>query len=574
MTIGSEADHCTTCWIEGTAILMSVTIVTLVTAGIDYAKQGAYVKLTRTLDSKNTKLVTRNGKQILVTDAEIVVGDILNINSHNLATVPADCVLLGPMTEPLKMNESSLTGESEPVKKYPGDVILSGTNAVEGAGKMVVIAVGVNSVAGKIKARVYADGTGDEKDLDEDSPLEQKLETIAKQIGLGGIVAAVVAFGASCILGLIIEKEDIEELVTYFIVAITVLAVAVPEGLPVAVTLSLALSSSKMMSEQNLVKHLDACETMGCATTICTDKTGTLTANKMTARSLYTNKKDFSPQDVSESLGSHVKSSLESPSEETIELITKCISIATMNETSLESSDPNEKLTSGIGNPTEVALLGLVHDLGHDYQYIRDSTPGRSGSNVLIHRLQEGKCINFSSGRKMMSWIVPNDEGGYRVYSKGASEVLLQRCVGVHSDPVGVDEVDTSLLQIQSMIESYSRKGMRTLVFAYRDIPADSAASLDSLSEEIRNADGSPALEVETELTFLGLAGIDVRMVTGDARNTAVSIAYQAGILRDFHFNTDERVAESLKPNVMMEGKDFRAKVHRKLDDGKQEFDQ
>ena len=255
-TIGNEADHCTTCWVEGFAILTSVCIVTLVTAGIDYTKQEAYVKLTRTLDRKNVKLITRNGKQMLLPDAEIVVGDIINVNSHNLATIPADCLLLGPLTEPLKMNEASLTGESELVSKYPGDVILSGTNAVEGTGKMIVIAVGVNSVAGKIKARVYADGTGDDLDSDEDSPLTQKLDHIAKQIGLGGTVAAVIAFTASTILGLVVEGEDIENLVDYFIVAVTVLAVAVPEGLPVAVTLSLALSSNKMMNEQNLVVRI------------------------------------------------------------------------------------------------------------------------------------------------------------------------------------------------------------------------------------------------------------------------------------------------------------------------------
>lgn len=280
-TIGLEDDEkCGTCWIEGCAILVSVMIVVFVTAGIDYAKQFAFIKLTRSLHETNTKAVIRDAKQVSVIDDDVVVGDILSVNSHDLASIPADCVLLGPVSD-LKMDESTLTGESKLISKKPGDVILSGTTAVQGSGKMVVIAVGKYSVAGKIRARVYE--TQDEDDElggdDDNSPLFVKLDLIAKQIGIAGTVAAAVAFVASCIIGLAIQGDDISKIVDYLIVSITVLAVAVPEGLPLAVTLALAFSSNKMMQEQNLVKHLDACETMGCATTICTDKTGTLVAS-------------------------------------------------------------------------------------------------------------------------------------------------------------------------------------------------------------------------------------------------------------------------------------------------------
>lgn len=270
-----EGEKCTTCWIEGAAILVSVIIVVLVTASIDYAKQFAFLKLTRSLHETNTKQVIRDAKQVSVTDDDIVVGDILSVNSHNLASIPADCVLLGPPSD-LKVDESTLTGESKLISKLPGDVVLSGTHAVQGSGKMVVIAVGVNSVAGKIRARVY-ESDDHEDDLegdDEDSPLFVKLDRLAKRIGIAGTVAAALAFIVSTIVGLGVNKEPPQELINYLITAITVLAVAVPEGLPLAVTLALAFSSNKMMKEQNLVKHLDACETMGCATTICTDKTG------------------------------------------------------------------------------------------------------------------------------------------------------------------------------------------------------------------------------------------------------------------------------------------------------------
>jgi calcium-translocating P-type ATPase len=274
-----SGEGCSTCWIEGAAILVSVIIVVMVTAGIDYAKQFAFLRLTRSLHDTNTKQVIRDGHQVTVIDDDIVVGDVISVNSHNLASIPADCVLLGPAGgSELHMDESALTGESKAIRKRPGDVVLSGTHAIQGSAKLVVIAVGVNSVAGRIRARVYE--TDDhESDLDDDgenSPLFVKLDTIAKRIGIAGTVAASISFLASLIIGLGVQKDPPSDIVTYLVTAITVLAVAVPEGLPLAVTLALAFSSNKMTKEQNLVKHLDACETMGCATTICTDKTGTL----------------------------------------------------------------------------------------------------------------------------------------------------------------------------------------------------------------------------------------------------------------------------------------------------------
>ncbi len=273
--ITTHEGPCTTCWIEGAAILCSVVIVVCVTAGIDYAKQYSFIRLTRSLNQSNTKAVIRDAKQLSVTDEDIVVGDILSVNAHALATIPADCVLLGPPAD-LKMDESTLTGESKMISKMPGDVVLSGTNAVQGSGKMVVIAVGVHSVAGKIRARVYEsdDHEGDLEGEDSNSPLFVKLDLIAKRIGICGTFAASISLIVSCIIGFGIEKEELSKIVDYIVTAITFLAVNVPVGLPLAVTLALAFSSNKMMKEQNLVKHLDACETMGCATTICTDKTG------------------------------------------------------------------------------------------------------------------------------------------------------------------------------------------------------------------------------------------------------------------------------------------------------------
>eukprot|EP00571_Detonula_confervacea_P007961 CAMPEP_0172314158 /NCGR_PEP_ID=MMETSP1058-20130122/21825_1 /TAXON_ID=83371 /ORGANISM="Detonula confervacea, Strain CCMP 353" /LENGTH=1201 /DNA_ID=CAMNT_0013027949 /DNA_START=27 /DNA_END=3629 /DNA_ORIENTATION=- len=604
-TVGlEEGEKCGACWIEGAAILAAVAIVVLVTATIDYHKQFSFIRLTQSLHETNTKLVIRNGAQLSVIDDDIVVGDILSVNAHNQASIPADCVVLGPpISGGLKMDESSLTGESVLITRNPGDVVLSGTSAVQGSAKMVVIAVGVNSVAGKIKAHVYesTDHNGDGLDGDDESPLFIKLEKIAKQIGMAGTGAALLSLSVNCIKGFAIGNEDPKVVIEYIVVAITVLAVAVPEGLPLAVTLALAFSSNKMMKEQNLVKHLDACETMGCATTICTDKTGTLTANKMTARAVYTNETDYSCTDPAVSLGDFVRGSPDRPNQLTIDMLSTLIAINTMDETTLEM-DTAGNIKSSTGNPTEVALLAFVCSLGNNYQDIRESTRGRSGKGDLSEFLVEGKQIGFSSARKMMSWAVPRIEGGYRIYCKGASEVLLARCNhqlakssdGVDNNETAVELNDASRQDILGIGEVYARRGMRTLALSYRDLP--DGVDFDAKSDSVLNADGSEAFEVETNLTFIALvgiedplrpevpgaiekcyeAGIDVRLVTGDSPNTAVSIAFQAGVLKAFHFtdNADEMIAINLKPNVLMEGKVFRRKVYRIDDGGKKEFDQ
>jgi len=578
-------------WLEGAAILCSVCIVVFVTAGIDYAKQFAFIRLTKSLNETNTKAVIRDGRQIEITDDDIVVGDILSVNSHSLASIPADCVLLGPPGG-LKMDESTLTGESKEVSKKPGDIVLSGTTASQGYGKMVVIAVGLNSVAGKIKARVY-ESEDHEDDLggdDENSPLFVKLDKLAKQIGLIGTAAAVLVFAASCIIGLAIQNQPVRLLVDYLIIAITVLAVAVPEGLPLAVTLALAFSSSKMMKDQNLVKHLDACETMGCATTICTDKTGTLTANKMTARGLFMGLKDYLLTDPTVKLGNYIKTHDGGANSKILEFLANLISIDTMDETVLVVEDG--KIVKSSGNPTEVALLSLVHELGYDYADIRSSTKGRSEEGQLAEYLAEGKQFEFSSARKMMSYAVPLANGGYRLYTKGAQEVIASRCSKI-MDGSGDDLIMTDDFRetLKNTALAYTRRGMRCLGLAYRDLPAE--FNFDEISDTVKNSDGTEAYEAETDLVAVGLvgiedplrpevptaiqkcyeAGIDVRLVTGDNPETAVSIAYQAGILRDEHFVNEEKIAINLKPNVLMDGKTFRTAVYRETD-GKKEFDQ
>jgi len=590
-------------WFEGVAIFVAVIIVVLVTASIDYKKQGAFVRLMANLDNTNTKSAIRGGQAVTIVDADIVVGDVLNVNAHNLASVPADCVVI--TSEGMQLDESSLTGESKLVTKNPGDVVLSGTTVMTGGGKLVVVAVGTSSVAGKIKARVYSNSAEDGLEGDDNSPLFTKVEMLAKMIGVGGMAAALTAFLGLCIKGFIIdEKKDYYvHIIEYLINAITVLAVAVPEGLPLAVTLSLAFSSNKMMSEQNLVKNLDSCETMGCATTICTDKTGTLTANKMMVRAMHINGTDYTCNDAGLEFGDFVLSASNVPNKATLELVAQVVAIDTMNESVLYLNEDMKTIKGASGNPTECALLHMCHHFKFDYKAIRDTTRGRSAKGELAAHLCEGKQFMFTSARKMMSWAVPFESGGYRLYSKGATEIVLSRCTSILMDgPMRGNDAETmtdeTRASITKQLDVYARRGMRTLALAIRDVGPDfDLSQLEEGPSSVCNSDGTKANSIETNLTFVALlgiedpirsevpaaiqkcytAGIDVRMVTGDSPNTAVSIAYQAGILkRELHFINPggEMVASNLKDNVLLEGKSFRSAVYAKDDKDEDVFNQ
>ena len=310
----------------------------------------------------------------------------------------------------------------------------------------------------------------------------------------------------------------------------------------------------------------------------------------MTVRALYTALKNMVAEDPKVTLGDFVKG--HNVSSEILDLIGKNVAIDTMNETVLYFDD-KQRLEGGSGNPTEVALLTFLHDLGIDYEHIRNTTRGRSAVGALGEYLSEGKLYGFSSARKMMSYAVPRQGGGYRLYCKGAQEVLLARCTKYCSESGETEMTEEVRKEFNEVALQYARRGMRCLAMAYTDLPA--GFDLEQLSTTVKNADGSDAFESETNLVaacLVGIedplrpevpgaiskcynAGIDVRLVTGDNPNTAVSIAYQAGILRDFHFveGSTERVAANLKENVLMVGDDFRAKVYRTNGESK-EFDQ
>ncbi|XP_055922081.1 plasma membrane calcium-transporting ATPase 2 isoform X2 [Eupeodes corollae] len=598
--LAEEDDHHG--WIEGLAILISVIVVVIVTAFNDYSKERQFRGLQNRIEGEHKFSVIRGGQVCQISVGDIVVGDIAQVKYGDL--LPADGVLI--QSNDLKVDESSLTGESDHVKKGADSdpMVLSGTHVMEGSGKMVVTAVGVNSQAGiiftllgaavdqqeqEIKKLKKDDGTTPISNSHMSSPphdvvksesdgnhvqpaassseggshkkeksvLQAKLTKLAIQIGYAGstiaVLTVIILIIQFCIKTFVIEEKPwkntyANNLVKHLIIGVTVLVVAVPEGLPLAVTLSLAYSVKKMMKDNNLVRHLDACETMGNATAICSDKTGTLTTNRMTVVQSYICEKLCKVLPKISDLPSNVGN-----------FIIQGISVnSAYTSNILPGANPTD-LPMQVGNKTECALLGFVQALGCKYQTIRDEITEDKFTRVYT----------FNSVRKSMSTVIPRPNGGFRLYTKGASEIVLKKCAFIYGHD-GVLEKFTRDMQdrlIREVIEPMACDGLRTISIAYRDfVPGKAAINEVHIDNEPKWDDEDNICSNLTCLCVVGIedpvrpevpeaikkcqrAGITVRMVTGDNINTARSIASKCGILR---------------PNeefLILEGKEFNRRI-------------
>merc|ERR1711892_1260962 len=602
-----EEEHSTD-WIEGLAILLAVVIVVLVTAFNDWSKEKQFRGLQDRIEGEQTFSVIRNSTMTQVQVGEIVVGDIISVKYGDL--LPADGLVM--QSNDLKVDESSLTGESDQVNKGSASdpMVLSGTHVMEGSGKVLVTAVGVNSQAGiiftllgaaaeevedmeKKKRKDVEEGignahpnhtlpnstpgkggiddspereTGIECGDEEKSVLQAKLTNLAIQIGYGGMAVSLITV---IILSVQFSIDEfytkgtewslyyVNYYVKFVIIGVTVLVVAVPEGLPLAVTLSLAYSVKKMMADNNLVRHLDACETMGNATTICSDKTGTLTTNRMTVVQAYVCSHHYQPnrQDLPKlrDLPPHVGV-----------LVTQGIAVNSSYSSDVKPSAEPSGLPTQIGNKTECAMLGFVIDLGVDYRQLRKEMPDTRFKKVYT----------FNSARKSMSTIIPLDSGGFRVYTKGASEIVMKKCSFLVGEG-GKIEMFTAAHQdrlVQTVIEPMAKDGLRTISIAYRDFvpgkadinqvhydPHPGDHNFETMGEDnvianmtcfcVVGIEDPVRDEVPAAIIQCQRAGITVRMVTGDNINTARAIATKCGIV---------------KPGdnyLVLDGKDFNKRV-------------
>lgn len=438
--------------------------------------------------------VRRNGKVMEIPRHDVVVGDVVLVEVGD--EVPADGELI--VCNDLQMNESTLTGEPVTEKSlegggdgaYPRNVILRSTMVMNGRGEFVVTAVGDATEIGKV-AKKSTEQTSVE------TPLHMQLDKLAKMISKVGSVVSVAAFFIFLIHDILTNPawggKDYfymaEIVLKYFMMAVTLIVMAVPEGLPMAITLSLALNMRRMLKSNNLVRKLHACETMGAVTVICTDKTGTLTQNKMQVSALELKQGDEALLDTAIALNSTAE---------------------------LNDGKP-------IGNPTESALLLWLDAQGKDYEELRKQV------NVL-------KQLPFSTERKMMATLAEVDGETY-LFVKGAPEIVMKKCI----------IEDRMQKQTAEELDEWQHKAMRTLAFAYKKVEtsimrtsrtstAEVVALLDANDLQLQAiaAIADPIRpDVPAAVQECRHAGIEVKVVTGDTAATALEIGKQIGVFED-----------------------------------------
>lgn len=480
-------------FMETIGIFVAVFLAT--TVGFYFERDAAKkFNLLTALSEEQPVKVRRNGKVMEIPRHDVVVGDVVLVEVGD--EVPADGELI--VCNDLQMNESTLTGEPVTEKSlegggdgaYPRNVILRSTMVMNGRGEFVVTAVGDATEIGKV-AKKSTEQTSVE------TPLHMQLDKLAKMISKVGSVVSVAAFFIFLIHDILTNPawggKDYfymaEIVLKYFMMAVTLIVMAVPEGLPMAITLSLALNMRRMLKSNNLVRKLHACETMGAVTVICTDKTGTLTQNKMQMSALELKQGDEALLDTAIALNSTAE---------------------------LNDGKP-------IGNPTESALLLWLDAQGKDYEELRKQV------NVL-------KQLPFSTERKMMATLAEVDGETY-LFVKGAPEIVMKKCI----------IEDRMQRQSAEELDEWQHKAMRTLAFAYKKIEASiMRTSRTSTAEVVALLDANDLQlqaiaaiadpirpDVPAAVQECRHAGIEVKVVTGDTAATALEIGKQIGVFED-----------------------------------------
>ncbi|EOA81728.1 plasma membrane calcium [Exserohilum turcicum] len=552
-------------WVEGCAVVVAIVIVVLVTAVNDWQKEQAFAKLNAKKEQRDVK-VTRSGRIVMISIYDVLAGDLIHLEPGDI--IPVDGIFIDGSG--VKCDESSATGESDAMRKTPGAVvmkalesgqstkdldpfIISGAKVLEGLGTFMATSVGENSSFGRIMMSVRVEI--------EATPLQEKLSGLAMAIAKLGTSAAAILFFVLLfrfVGGLSGDTRTASEKGSAFmdilIVAVTIIVVAVPEGLPLAVTLALAFATTKMLKENNLVRILRACETMGNATAICSDKTGTLTTNIMTVVAGTFGNTRFVHADNNSQKDETVSAWASKVTPAAKDLLVQSIAI---NSTAFEGQEDGKPVF--VGSKTETALLQFAKDhLG-----LVSLSETRQNQQVL-------QMFPFDSSKKCMGAVLKLQNGTCRLVVKGASEILL----GFSSTVARFDSLEMEPLtdsQRQSLSDSiseYANKSLRTIGLVYRDFEQWPPAHV-----ELTEGGSVDFVSLLRDLTFFGVvgiqdpirpgvpdavrrakhAGVTVRMVTGDNMQTARAIATECLIY------TEGR--------LVMEGPDFRRLTEEQLDE-------
>lgn len=629
-------------WVEGVAIMIAVVVVVLVGAVNDYQKEMQFAKLNKKKDDREV-VVIRNGDEHLISIHDLLVGDIVSLQTGDV--VPADAILISGTCE---CDESALTGESDTIKKvalkpalekyneifdvdpsldvgnrYEGDripdpLLISGSKLLSGLGHAVITAVGVNSVHGRTMMALNVES--------ESTPLQERLSNLADNVSIYGSMAALLLFIVLFIRFLTYlpsgkKYSDLSpaqkgtKFMHIFITAVTVIVVAVPEGLPLAVTLALAFATTRMTKDGNLVRVLRACETMGSATAVCSDKTGTLTENKMTVVKGYIGDTTF--DDTVNAENKEVASDAVFQNDCNAAVLNDLLTNISLNSTAFENKqnkdNGDQEVTENpyhksrkrrfpwsrnnraqelidnalkevsepfIGSKTETALLSLAKkSLGmSDLHNLRDH-PESLGVEEVV------QIIPFESSRKWGAIAARlKDNAGYRLYVKGAAEILLKQCSQKRNSDNSVTPMTQAVFdECGKRIQDMASQALRTISLAHKDFtqwpPKEFTDSVDPTlaTPEIvtgvkvdRNSpekdgfvlDAMVALQdplragVKESVEQCQRAGVTVRMVTGDNILTARAISRNCSILSEEEFND---------PECAMEGPEFRKMPYKKM---------
>ncbi|CAD8181544.1 unnamed protein product [Paramecium pentaurelia] len=536
-------------WIEGFSLFIAVFLCCNVTAIYDYQKEKQFQNLDERKDTLQTVIVLRDGEKIQLNQNQIMIGDIIYLFEG--MQIPVDGFVIE--AEQLKVDESSITGETESIKKdtyknckykrdqlsdekncltkfdIPSPVLLSGTRILSGECKMVAAVVGESSCIAKISSLFQTEDV-------QQSPLQLKLEIIAQSIGKLGLIFSVIIFFillSRFIFQRIIEdsfeKEHIKEILNLSIVPITIIIISIPDGFPVALTLCIAFSVKRMLKDNILVRKLSTCEILGDINIVCSDKTGTLTQNKLRMVNIWNdNKMDIDVYSEKLNLNKYLPHQ--------------------MHELFIQSSIVNgtaEIRPQERGSQTDVAMILFIEQCGFNYQNERD-----------LHESTQN--MPFSSRRKRMSRVI----GDKRLVIKGSSEIILNCCNKIHSKSKGIIPIDSTIRkQIEDFSEQMNFQAIRTIGLAYKELNGN---------EDLVSKNEHEVYDIETEnliliaivgfkdvlraetpqaITDLQIAGINVKMTTGDNKITAKAIAKDCGILIDEN------------QSLVLEGYDFNQRI-------------
>ncbi|GMI79200.1 auto-inhibited Ca2+ ATPase 12 [Hibiscus trionum] len=542
-------------WYDGGSIIIAVFLVVAVSAVSNFKQNRQFEKLSN--ESSDIKVeVVRDGHRQFISVFEVVVGDIVCLKIGD--QIPADGLFLDGHS--LKVDESSMTGESDHVEINGSNnpFVLSGTKVTNGFGFMLVTSVGMNTAWGEMMSSIN-------RELDEETPLQARLNKLTSAIGKIGLAVAVLVLAVLLIRYFTGNTKDdkgnkeyirgktkldsvMNSVVEIFSAAITIVVVAIPEGLPLAVTLTLAYSMKQMMADHAMVRKLSACETMGSATTICTDKTGTLTLNEMKVTESWLGK------ELMDSVSSEIAPIVH-------ELLQQAVALNTTGTVYMPNSQSLPEIS---GSPTEKAILSwAVSDFGMNLDEMKQ--------NYELIRVEA-----FNSEKKRSGVLIRRkSDGATQVHWKGAAEMILAMCSQYYDRSGTVKAInDEERIELGKIIENMAAKSLRCIAFAHINIPEDDESVLEESGLTLLGLVGlkdpcRPGVRIAVEACIN--AGVNIKMITGDNVFTAKAIAIECGILQPDedlneaviegvqfrNYSPEERIARINKIRVMARSSPF-----------------